>query len=129
LGRRIELLGDLVQLTSSELLRIRNFGQTSLDEIIRLFRGVNLRLGIKLPDWQEKAGWPKVSNATGESETEIQTELRFVEPASERLVGRDVKIVSENHKTFMVLRVLQPSSGLLYLFAESCQTQCPGREN
>jgi hypothetical protein len=77
-----ELMGDLVQLAPSELLRFRNFGQKSLDEIISLFADVNLPLGVQLPDWEEKSGWSKVLNTKGASTTETKLELSLDQKAS-----------------------------------------------
>ena len=47
----VRYLGELVQFSPAELMRIQNFGRKSLDEIIALFAKENLSLGICIPEW------------------------------------------------------------------------------
>ena len=45
---QIETVGQLVQLTESELLKIRSFGKTSLREIKRKLQDMGLSLGMEI---------------------------------------------------------------------------------
>jgi len=49
----IKLIGQLVQKSASELLKLRNFGRTSLHEIEKNLEGMGLNLDMKLnfPPW------------------------------------------------------------------------------
>lgn len=46
---KVETVGQLVQMTDADLLKIRSFGKTSLREIKRKIADVGLSLGMKLP--------------------------------------------------------------------------------
>lgn len=48
-------LGDLVQLTEGELLRLPNFGRKSLDETRALLADYGYGLGVDLPGWDREA--------------------------------------------------------------------------
>ncbi len=48
----INYVGELVQKTESELLKIRSFGRKSLDEIVEKLRQYNLNLGMKDIKWK-----------------------------------------------------------------------------
>ena len=45
---KIETIGDLVQKTEAEMLRTKNFGRKSLNEIKSILSGMSLSLGMKL---------------------------------------------------------------------------------
>ena len=47
----IVYVGDLVQKNASELLKMPNFGRTSLDEIKALLAGLEMSLGMQLDGW------------------------------------------------------------------------------
>jgi hypothetical protein len=47
----IKYLGELVQYSAHELLRIHGFGTKSLKELTALFEEMNLQLGLRIPDW------------------------------------------------------------------------------
>jgi hypothetical protein len=47
----IMFVGDLVQQTEAEFLRIPGFGRQSLDDVNRALAGLDLRLGMSLVDW------------------------------------------------------------------------------
>jgi len=47
---RIQAVGQLVQYSESELLKIRSFGKTSLREVKRKLQDIGLDLGMDLPD-------------------------------------------------------------------------------
>ena len=47
----IDYIGELVQKTEAEMLKTRNFGRKSLNEIKEILAEMGLSLGIKLPDF------------------------------------------------------------------------------
>jgi DNA-directed RNA polymerase subunit alpha len=47
----IRTIGELVQKTESEMLKTKNFGRKSLNEIKEILSGMGLSLGMKLDDW------------------------------------------------------------------------------
>jgi DNA-directed RNA polymerase subunit alpha len=56
-SENIRTVGDLVQHTEAELLKVRNFGKTSLTEIKKKLASMNLSLGMELtPEMSETAG-------------------------------------------------------------------------
>ncbi|MDP8236976.1 MAG: DNA-directed RNA polymerase subunit alpha [Candidatus Erginobacter occultus] len=46
----IQTIGDLVRRTEAEMLKYRNFGKKSLDEIKSILSGLGLALGMELPE-------------------------------------------------------------------------------
>jgi DNA-directed RNA polymerase subunit alpha len=50
----IRLIGDLVQKTEAEMLKTKNFGRKSLNEIKNILSDMHLSLGMKLEDWPPK---------------------------------------------------------------------------
>ncbi|MBU0646434.1 hypothetical protein KJ611_03090 [Patescibacteria group bacterium] len=48
---RIETIGQLVQYSAHELLKMKNFGQRSLREIRGILKNYGLDIGLSLPDW------------------------------------------------------------------------------
>lgn len=55
----INYVGELVQKTETELLKIRSFGKKSLDEIVEKLQQFNLHLGLKDIQWKP----PKMVNS------------------------------------------------------------------
>ncbi|MCC5785194.1 MAG: DNA-directed RNA polymerase subunit alpha [Phycisphaerales bacterium] len=53
---RIETVGDLVQQSEPELLKLRSFGRTSLREVKRKLLDIELDLGMELPEGFTPAG-------------------------------------------------------------------------
>ena len=49
----IRSIGELVQKTESEMLKTKNFGRKSLNEIKEILGGMGLSLGMKLDDWPQ----------------------------------------------------------------------------
>src|SRR6266480_4441235 len=47
----IRTIGELVQKTESEMLKTKNFGRKSLNEIKEILAGMGLSLGMKLDNW------------------------------------------------------------------------------
>ncbi|NBU27535.1 MAG: DNA-directed RNA polymerase subunit alpha [Caulobacteraceae bacterium] len=47
----IVYIGDLIQKTEAEMLRTPNFGRKSLNEIKEVLSGMNLHLGMDVPNW------------------------------------------------------------------------------
>lgn len=54
----INIVGDLVQRTESEMLKTKNFGRKSLKEIKEILGEMGLSLGMKLEQWPPKGGIP-----------------------------------------------------------------------
>jgi DNA-directed RNA polymerase subunit alpha len=50
---KINTVGDLVQMTDGDLLKVRSFGRTSLREVKRKLVDLNLSLGMELPEEYE----------------------------------------------------------------------------
>jgi DNA-directed RNA polymerase subunit alpha len=50
----IHLVGELVQKTENELLKAKNFGRKSLDDILKVLRDMNLDLGMRVDNFEEK---------------------------------------------------------------------------
>jgi DNA-directed RNA polymerase subunit alpha len=59
----IRYIGELVQRTEAEMLKTRNFGRKSLNEIKEILAEMGLSLGMKLPDFQ-----PPDEDVEGEKE-------------------------------------------------------------
>ncbi|MCB0331067.1 MAG: DNA-directed RNA polymerase subunit alpha [Bdellovibrionales bacterium] len=51
----IKYIGELVQRTEAEMLRTKNFGRKSLNEIKEILGAMGLSLGLKLEDFPERA--------------------------------------------------------------------------
>lgn len=51
----ITTLGQLVQMTETELKTTKNFGAKSLDEVKTMLREMDLTLGMKIPGWDSVA--------------------------------------------------------------------------
>jgi DNA-directed RNA polymerase subunit alpha len=49
----IKTIGELVQKTESEMLKTKNFGRKSLNEIKEILAGMGLSLGMKLDNWPQ----------------------------------------------------------------------------
>src|SRR5512145_661846 len=49
----IRTIGELVQKTENEMLKTKNFGRKSLNEIKEILGGMGLSLGMKLDDWPQ----------------------------------------------------------------------------
>jgi DNA-directed RNA polymerase subunit alpha len=62
----ITLIGELVQKTEAEMLKTKNFGRKSLNEIKGILEGMGLSLGMKL----DKFPSPKEVEEKGEEEKE-----------------------------------------------------------
>ena len=52
---KIETIADLVQKTEAEMLRTKNFGRKSLNEIKTILSAMNLSLGMKLENFDPGA--------------------------------------------------------------------------
>ena len=50
----IALVGELVQRTEAEMLKTKNFGRKSLDEIRRVLTEMDLDFGMKLDNFDKK---------------------------------------------------------------------------
>jgi DNA-directed RNA polymerase subunit alpha len=52
----IRTIGELVQKTEAEMLKTKNFGRKSLNEIKEILSGMGLSLGMKLDNWPQTQG-------------------------------------------------------------------------
>src|SRR5258707_168750 len=81
----IQTIGDLVQKTEAEMLRPKNFGRKSLNEIKEILSGLGLTFGMKF-DAQGRlvspAGQPAMIGAGGDEEDLIEDEEEDEEEAS-----------------------------------------------
>ena len=48
----IAYIGELVQRTEAEMLKTKNFGRKSLNEIKQLLEEMELSLGMKIDEWE-----------------------------------------------------------------------------
>ena len=48
----IRYIGELVQKTESEMLKTKNFGRKSLNELKKILAEMGLSFGMKIPDWK-----------------------------------------------------------------------------
>lgn len=55
-GENINSVGDLVARTESSLLKVRNFGKTTLEEIKAKLKNYGLSLGMEVPAFEESRG-------------------------------------------------------------------------
>ena len=60
---KIETIGDLVRMTESQLLQLRSFGRTSLEEVKRKLEELGLSLGMKLDEPGGVGGNPLTASA------------------------------------------------------------------
>ena len=60
----ITFIGELVQRTEAEMLKTKNFGRKSLNEIKQLLEEMELSLGMKIDEWE----LPEQAPATAEDE-------------------------------------------------------------
>lgn len=63
----IKYIGELVQKTEAEMLRTKNFGRKSLNEIKQILVGMGLSLGMKLEDFPVRAELEKSTKAPAEN--------------------------------------------------------------
>lgn len=61
----IKFIGELVQRTEAEMLRTKNFGRKSLNEIKEILTEMSLSLGMKLDGFPNRAGLEKVAEEQG----------------------------------------------------------------
>jgi DNA-directed RNA polymerase subunit alpha len=82
----IQTIGDLVQKTEAEMLRTKNFGRKSLNEIKEILGGLGLSFGMKF-DGQGRlvmpSGTPAPSAAVEEMELEVEEEEGDIEEIGE----------------------------------------------
>jgi DNA-directed RNA polymerase subunit alpha len=61
----IRYIGELVQRTESEMLRTKNFGRKSLNEIKEVLASMNLSLGMVLENFPERKDLEKLRDREG----------------------------------------------------------------
>jgi len=52
--RRVRYVGDLVRCTVEDLLRVKNMGRKTVQEIRSTLRAMNLDLGMEVADWEDR---------------------------------------------------------------------------
>ncbi len=55
----IRYIGELVQKTESEMLKTKNFGRKSLNELKKILEQMGLQFGMQIPDWKPPEEEPK----------------------------------------------------------------------
>ncbi|NPB09737.1 MAG: DNA-directed RNA polymerase subunit alpha [Thermodesulfobacteria bacterium] len=55
----IRYIGELVQKTESEMLKTKNFGRKSLNELKKILEQMGLQFGMEIPDWKPPEEEPK----------------------------------------------------------------------
>jgi DNA-directed RNA polymerase subunit alpha len=69
----IKYIGELVQKTENEMLKTKNFGRKSLNEIKEVLTEMGLHLGIKVTDWPPE-GFVETSEVEAEDSDDEETE-------------------------------------------------------
>ncbi|MEK6726947.1 MAG: DNA-directed RNA polymerase subunit alpha [Deltaproteobacteria bacterium] len=69
----IKYIGELVQKTENEMLKTKNFGRKSLNEIKEVLTEMGLHLGIKVTDWPPE-GFVETSEVEAEDTEDEETE-------------------------------------------------------
>jgi len=69
----IQTIAELVQKTDSEMLRTRNFGRKSLNEIKEILENMELHLGVKLDAEDLK----QVTQAKKKKEVEVEVDANL----------------------------------------------------
>jgi DNA-directed RNA polymerase subunit alpha len=69
----IKYIGELVQKTENEMLKTKNFGRKSLNEIKEVLTEMGLHLGIKVTDWPPE-GFVETSEVEAEDTDDEETE-------------------------------------------------------
>ena len=64
---RIRYIGDLVTKTEQDMLKTKNFGRKSLNEIKDIIHGMGLSLGMNVEGWPPK-DWPEIQEEKAPSE-------------------------------------------------------------
>lgn len=69
----IKYIGELVQKTENEMLKTKNFGRKSLNEIKEVLTEMGLHLGIKVTDWPPE-GFVETTDVDAEDTDDDETE-------------------------------------------------------
>ena len=82
---RIRYIGDLVTKTEQDMLRTKNFGRKSLNEIKEILKIMGLSLGMEIEGWPPKGLYRKEfqNNAFSESQKKFQTGENQTNPKEE----------------------------------------------
>jgi len=73
--QNIHYVGELVQKSESELLRVRNFGRKSLREVKRELAEIGLHLGMQMPSWPPENLEELINYFAQKKKEELQTQL------------------------------------------------------
>ncbi|MCF8039269.1 MAG: DNA-directed RNA polymerase subunit alpha, partial [Desulfohalobiaceae bacterium] len=63
----LNIVGELVQQSENDLLKAKNFGRKSLDDIIRVLEDMGLELGMNIDNFEEKYQQWKKGNESYEA--------------------------------------------------------------
>lgn len=85
----IKLIGELVQKTDAEMLKTKNFGRKSLNEIKSILEEMGLSLGMKLDNFP--AAEPPSEDETKEETSEKEDEPAEIEEEDEEEKGQENK--------------------------------------
>ena len=66
---KIATVGELVNMTEADLLKVRSFGKTSLREVKRKLQDIHLGLGLDFPEYRKQS--PGSSGESGETADEV----------------------------------------------------------
>lgn len=99
---RIRYIGDLVTKTEQDMLKTKNFGKKSLNEIKDILKTMDLDLGMEIEGWPPKGGVPKNAQATSvspSSVTEFSDSHSHVSSVNRESPSVDYSISSNNQST------------------------------
>jgi len=96
----IHYVGELVQKSESELLRVRNFGRRSLREVKWELAQIGLHLGMQIPSWPPENLEELINYFAQEKKEELQTQLE--QKYKENL--RNVPVMLSQEKFIKLLR-------------------------
>jgi DNA-directed RNA polymerase subunit alpha len=78
----IETIGDLVSKTEAEMLKFRNFGKKSLEEIVLKLKKYDLELGMDVEGIYERIREAKSRGVKQEEPTSVSTIIPTAKPAA-----------------------------------------------
>ena len=80
---RIKYIGDLVTKTEQEMLKTKNFGRKSLNEIKKILKTMGLSLGMEIEGWPPKSLYQRDFQQKNKYEPESEAESQKTEAKSQ----------------------------------------------